>query len=209
MPGGFLVPTGKGEELFDETLLMKRKDLEETGRKGDPCLYVIRTVYDLLRPYLSVESVVAEYKNLRRYLENNRMFTQASGLYIREMRLSRKLIPKWNLAERIAHILYDGISDYGESIGRPILLLAFLIFLGGLIINYMAMSPITLGSLLKCIKIAASVAFQLRSFQDIRIDKSTILTDMIPLNFEILFRIIALIIMGNIFTALRHRLERR
>ena len=73
----------------------------------------------------------------------------------------------------------------------------------------MAMSPITLGSLLKCIKIAASVAFQLRSFQDIRIDESTILTGMIPLNFEILFRIIALIIMGNIFTALRRRLERR
>ncbi|GIU71736.1 MAG: hypothetical protein KatS3mg003_1215 [Candidatus Nitrosocaldaceae archaeon] len=39
------------------------------------------------------------------------MFTEASDLYIKEMRNARKRLSP----EKIAHLLYDWISMYGES----------------------------------------------------------------------------------------------
>jgi hypothetical protein len=62
-------------------------------------------------------------------LEENRMFTEAADLFVKEMRLARERLPKSKYFERLAHYIYEFFSRYGESIDRLIKLALSFIFL--------------------------------------------------------------------------------
>lgn len=80
----------------------------------------------------SLESVIAEYRNLRENYEYNLRYEEAGQFFIREMELRRKYkqtssaegmkIKEKNIFERIFNFaaLYYLISDYGESTRKPL-----------------------------------------------------------------------------------------
>ena len=56
---------------------------------------------------------------------------------------------------------------------------------------------------------ASSVVFQIKSFSDIKIAEGIALSDKLPLILEVAVRLFSLVIMGNLYIALRRRLERK
>ena len=83
------------------------------------------------------ESVLAEYRNLRISIENNRTYEEASNLYKMEMELKKEFSKNW--FEKHAIWFYGFISDYGESIQKPIIgIVAFILLfpLFALLVNY-------------------------------------------------------------------------
>jgi len=97
------------------------------------------------------------------------MFTEASSLFIREMRLARSRL-SWrkigDIPEKFAHYVFDGIAGYGESIGRPFGLSFLVIFLSSLYLACISHPSEVISSLLGIMWIAAAVFFQIRSLSD-------------------------------------------
>jgi uncharacterized protein YjbI with pentapeptide repeats len=166
----------------------------------------------ILNPYINRESVIQEYKRIRKCLESNKMFTEAVDLFIREMELARKFL-SWrrNFFEKIAHFLYDIFSKYGESINRPILFVLGVNFLAPILL-LLLFPPLDsfdtaisrLSEYPKYFQAVLAVFMQIKSFADPELGLKNI-----PLIIEILIRIFAIIIFGNLFVAVRRRLERR
>ncbi|MFU8653666.1 pentapeptide repeat-containing protein [Methanotorris formicicus] len=107
----------RAEEILSEKLL-RYKEKEEWGKineinKNENFEKVIK----ILRPYLRQETVLAEYRNIRKSFEKNRTFVEASELFIKEMELLKKGLPWY---EKAVYDFYYGLSKYGESIIRPI-----------------------------------------------------------------------------------------
>ena len=182
-------------------------------------------VYKRLENSLTEGLVLAEYKSLRKCLEGNKMFTEASGLFISEMRLARKRL-SWrrpgDLLEKLVHYFYDVIARYGESLGRPLglYLLANLIasialgwtvsgnpdFISSL--RWIFNNPdAILGLIGEYMWKVTAVSLQIRSFKDfidMKIASSTSL-----LMIEIPLRVLSLVFLGSFFVALKRRLERK
>jgi uncharacterized protein YjbI with pentapeptide repeats len=166
----------------------------------------------ILNPYINRESVIQEYKRIRKCLESNKMFTEAADLFIREMELARKFL-SWrrNFFEKIAHFLYDIFSRYGESINRPVLFVLGVNFLAPILL-LLLFPPLDsfdtaisrLSEYPKYFQAVLAVFMQIKSFADPELGLKNI-----PLIIEILIRIFAIIIFGNLFVAVRRRLERR
>jgi len=137
------------------------------------------------------------------------MFTEAAGLFIREMRLARKRLPKTNIFEKLAHYIYELASRYGESVNRPIILaITTILFTPILLLTYnpgiSGPTPpyLLLTKYLENLEAVSAVFIQIRSFKDFNF-----LTNA-PIAIEILIRIFAIIIFGNLFVAVKRRLER-
>jgi hypothetical protein len=166
----------------------------------------------MLGLYLTRETVQLEYKLIRKCLEANRMFTEAADLFVREMRLAREHLPKRNRFERLAHRIYELVSRYGESIDRPIkLALAFIALTPIFLLLYIpevhmllqAKPTDILRKYLENLEAVAAIFMQIRSFKDFEFLKNA------PVTIEMLIRIFAIVILGNLFVAVRRRLERR
>ena len=213
--GIYLVPARTGnEEILDE-ILMRIAESEKAGGsdRGNPTdniPEVIRGYAKTVKPYLTPETVHAEYKLIRKCLEANRMFTEAADLFIKEMRLARKLLRKTNVFERLAHHIYEFVSRYGESVNRPIILAIATTLLASILLlpyNPGIGGPIPLHLLLtkylENLEAVSAVFFQIRSFKDFSFLANA------PIAIEILIRVFAIIIFGSLFVAVRRRLERR
>jgi uncharacterized protein YjbI with pentapeptide repeats len=209
--GILLVPAPVGnQEILDEIILkeIKQKRINDSGGENS-----IIQLKEMLAPYITRETLQLEYKLVRKCLEENRMFTDAADLFVKEMRLARECLPKNKYFERLAHYVYEFFSRYGESIDRLIKLALSFIFLMPLplllLYNpgvHMLQQISPFGMLLKYLEnleAVAAVFMQIRSFKDFRFLENAHVT------IEILIRIFAIIIFGNLFVAVRRRLERR
>jgi len=210
----FLIPEGRTKQILDEKLLRIKEDKPNNREKIFKEKPTLKEAYKTVERYLNKISVIAEYKNLRKNLESNRMFTQAADLFKREMTLTREATS--SRIERFANWLYSAISEYGESITRPlILLVSLIIVITAAIIALMiptVSTPIDFLIVIgKSLGMASSVVFQIKSFSDIKIAEGVALSDKLPysLAIEVVVRLFSLIIMGNLYIALRRRLERK
>jgi len=212
--GIYLIPARAGnEEILDEKMLRIVESEEEGGTAvGNPTDNIPAEIIKIakqLKPYLTPETVHAEYKLIRKCLEANRMFTEAADLFIKEMRLARKLLRKTNVFERLAHHIYEFVSRYGESVNRPIILAIATTLLASILLllyNPGIGGPVPLHLLLtkylENLEAVSAVFFQVRSFKDFSFLAKA------PIAIEILIRVLAIIIFGNLFVAVRRRLER-
>jgi len=182
--------------------------LRGTTEKGAFLSNSEKEAYKILRNRLARELVIAEYKNIRKCLEANRMFTEASSLFIREMRLARSRL-SWrkigDISEKIAHYAFDILARYGESMGRPILWSFLVIFLSSLYLAWVSHPSEAIPSLFRIMGIVTSVFFQIRSLGDF-------FNEMYAgqlLGLEILIRLSSVLLLGSLFIALKRRLERK
>jgi uncharacterized protein YjbI with pentapeptide repeats len=189
--GVALIPNKDSKEILDEIILREEERFNSQGSE-DP----LATIYDKLKGYLDRETLNLEYKTIRKCLEANRMFTEASDLYIKEMRNARKRLSNKS-PEKIAHLLYDGISRYGESMSKPLSGIAIIIIISSLFISY-CLNEWDIDNVTKVI----AVVSQVRSFKDLGIPDKL-------LWLEIVIRASSLILLGNLFIALKRRLERK
>nr|WP_281033984.1 pentapeptide repeat-containing protein [Methanotorris igneus] len=188
----------KAEEILSEKLL-RYKEKEERGKINETNKNEnFEKVIKILRPYLRQETVLAEYRNIRKSFEKNRTFVEASELFIKEMELLKKGLPWF---EKAVYDFYYGLSKYGESIIRPIFWSAVFIFVYPLIILFLNynndFSKVT-EFYPKCLKETLRAFFQLGI-----IDKSSLM-----ISYEWSIRIISLILLSNLFIAIKRRLER-
>ncbi len=183
------------------------------------------SVYRRLDNFLTEELVIAEYKSIRRCLEENRMFAEAGDLFVSEMRLARRRL-SWkrigDIPEKLAHLFYDLIARYGESLGRPLVFYASAILAASVALVWaltgdptLASSlPSRIGNLSDALSVVGrhlekvfAVSLQIRSFKDFFGTKAASSTSLLMI--EALLRVLSLIFLGSFFIALKRRLERK
>ena len=201
LTGVNLIPKRSGKlELLDERLLFELR-LKPPERR-------VRELLEGLG-LLSPETLAIEVRGLRKNLEAGSFYEEAGELFVREMRLRRKLIRKrsiWRyLPEYLVNCFYD-LLGYGESIARPflgmlltVILSAILMTLGG------GFSQDFLREVLKNIIIVTSVFLQMRSFRDFALNiPAPELTAA-----EVMIRSLSVVLFATLFIALRRKLERK
>jgi hypothetical protein len=230
-------------------------------------------VYDIspyLLPYLKLETVLKEYRNIRKSFEKNRTYVEASELFIYEMDLIRRItVPNYEqykiliygifsilliimcwffglysaiilillvillwvflyiikhlgiieyllkvinclkeFLEGLAFDVYKAVSNYGESLTKPIIITIFVILIIPCIITH-SWNPFSDKTLLEQ---------TLRAFFQLGIDNGAInsTTNSIQkeqlqtlASYEWLIRTISLILLGSLFIAIKRRLERK
>ncbi len=201
---GILLVAARDKEnrLLDEILLA------DSSKTTLPAQIIIPESSDAdkpksnIRPPLSQEMLMTEYRIVRKCLENNRMFNDAANLFVREMKLLRKSM-SWrkDFFEKCVHYIYETVSRYGESINRPVILsftflLAMTFFLVSLYSRNFLDSP-------KYLEAVTSVFFQIRSFKDF-----DFLENASP-SYEIVVRVTSILLLGNLLITVKRRLERR
>ncbi|AGK60962.1 hypothetical protein Asulf_00958 [Archaeoglobus sulfaticallidus PM70-1] len=153
----------------------------------------IEEAVKILSSYLRSESVLAEYRSIRKSFENSRTFVEASEFFIKEMRMMKQNL---SIPEKIAHCVYDGMSRYGESFVRPFLWLLFVISVISFIVLYPPVPPLQ--------------KYMSVWFETVRlILQLPVNSDIGYGNWSILARIASIVFLGNIFIAVRRRLERK
>ena len=179
--------------------------------------------YKILRPYLMRELIIAEYKAIRKCLESNRMFTEASWFFIREMKLARDRLSCRNLEEipeKIAHYIYDCVARYGESIARPIAWFLLLIFISPIFLSWIQTgmwNPMpafawivghlseAIYSYFNLMTEVLAIFFHIRSLKDF----SNATSSGLLLFCEVVIRLSSIVLLGSMFIALKRRLERK
>jgi hypothetical protein len=124
-----LLKIKKNENRKDKNANLENK-LKENAEE------IYKEAYEILKSDLDYKSVLAEYRNLRISIENNRTYVEASNLYKMEMELIKEFSD--NKFERFAIWFYGAISDYGESIKKPIIFMLGLIIFTPLILTFTA-----------------------------------------------------------------------
>ncbi len=212
-------------EMFRNTAWI-RFALSSLSRKNLPRLTKLENgAYKLLKNSLTEGLVLAEYKSIRKCLEENKMFTEAAGLFISEMRLARERLG-WRrpgeFLEKLAHYFYDEVARYGESLERSLGFYVLAILIASIALGWTLSGHPDLISSLSWIlnnpgaavglfgeyvwKVMA-VSVQIRAFKDffdMNVASSTSL-----LMIEIPLRVLSLIFLGSFFVALKRRLERK
>ena len=182
----------KDDGILSERLLK----ISSTNRTEKYDRKYVNEAIKSLSPYLGPENVLAEYRGIRKSFENNRTFVEASDLFIREMKLLRENLTK---LERIAHIVYEKLSNYGESFVKPTSILLGFIFGIPAIISLKA-NPADLKEFYSIyashLEKTSRIFFQLSVKNGYGI-------------WEVPMRIISILLFGNIFIAFRRRLERK
>ena len=214
-----LVPAREKEDkILDEMLLHRYEKTNSQTKivndKSKPRSTDIRDYASLVAvlgvaQLVTWEALIVEYKTIRKNLENNRLFNEASNLFVREMQLSRMNL-SWgrDFFEKVAHHVYGWISRYGESVNRPVIItLGFITGMAFFLLLSLG-SPADLftnrlGGMLKYLEAVSSVFIQIRSFRDFDFLKDA------PLALEILIRVTSLLCLGTFFIAVRRRLERK
>ena len=196
----------KKEEILSHKILRikeneNRKDknanLENKLKENAEEIY--QEAYKTLKNHLDYKSVLAEYRNLRQSIENNRTYEEASNLYTMEMELKKEFSE--NIFERLAIMFYGWISDYGESIQKPIIgIIAFILFfpLFALLLNYKLNTVYYLGNYWDLVRDTTIAFFQLS------IDKNHFMK-----NWEVVIRVASLLLLGNLYIAVRRKLSRK
>ena len=152
---------------------------------------------------ISHEEVEIEYKMLRKCFENIGRHNEAAYLFQREMLLMKEDL-KWreNPAEKAAHYIYNTLSYYGESLNRPVALFIISIFGYSLLFTiFIYASKVSISNYFDVFTKVLAVSFQLNSFKDLGVE--------VPLVWEILTRFTSLLLIGNIYIAIKRRLERK
>jgi len=199
-----------GEEILDEVLLRFSKGEPISSKTTDQ----LERGVAILASYLMEETVIYEYKNLRQSLENNRLFNEAAELFVHEMRMARKR--SGFSFEFVASWLYDKISLFGESIKRPVLWSVAIIVAITLYVD-VSSNPLplwnvtNLGSVVRAlyqhfwpiVSDVVTVFFQMRDFT------STNTLAKSPVWAEIFLRVSSIVLLGNLFVAVKRRLERK
>ena len=281
----------KKEEILSHKLLKIKENRKDKDKKLENELKELLDIeYDEIINQFNYESVLAEYRNLRISIENNRTYVEASNLYKMEMELIKETSFK-KLNEKISKsklkimaiifaifvlfigllytiliitiifavillknknemedykIIFEGIiiylygflSDYGESILKPVIISAVLIYLFPILVPILdfngllfEVKPLNIDNLLNYLANIPKYYYDsiilnynthlkqtLRAFFQLRIDKDVInLTNntlqkeqlQTLVSYEWLIRIISLILLGNIFIAIKRRLERK
>ncbi|AIJ05472.1 hypothetical protein JH146_0623 [Methanocaldococcus bathoardescens] len=171
------------------------------------------TIYKYIHQSLNYKSVLAEYRNLRLSMENNRTYIEASELFKKEMDLIKE---KSDIFEKFVIWLYGTISDYGESITKPILISMFVILAFPYItyfLNWVWMHISKL-PLLNGFLNENGLAYEqiLRAFFQLGMNEEVINNNkelQTLASYEWLIRIISLILLGSLFIAIKRRLERK
>ena len=198
-----------GRGILDEVLLQYSKGQISSSKSGDD----LKRGVEILASYLSEETVIYEYKNLRQSLESNRLFNEAAELFVHEMRMARKR--SGFSFEFVASWLYDKISLFGESIKRPVLWSMSIMIVIALYVdvseNWTALWSLKEIETVRTIcqgfwpilSDVVTVFFQMRSFPS-----TTTLKDA-PVWAEIFLRVSSIVLLGNLFVAVKRRLERK
>ena len=181
----------KKEEILSHKLLKLNED----------AVGIYEYAYTLLRYHLDYKSVLAEYRNLRISIENNRTYEEASNLYKMEMKLKLRY---YGLPEKIALFIYWIISDFGESIGRAIFWIIVAIFSIPLIalIKEYGLTPQVLE--FYKIKFEELIFDTITAFFQLSIEKNHFMK-----NWEVVIRIASLLLLGNLYIAVRRKLSRK
>jgi uncharacterized protein YjbI with pentapeptide repeats len=196
--------------ILDEELLAVSKGHDSSSDRNDD----LGRAAEILRPSLMEETVLYEYKNLRKSLESNRLFNEAAELFVLEMRMARRR--SGFSFEFVASWLYDKISLFGESIKRPILL-TLAVTLGTALYfdignnlprpwtlqNIALNAPTLIQEFSPILSDVLTVFFQMRDFSH-----TEYLTGA-PVWAEIVLRISSIVLLGNLFVAVKRRLERK
>ncbi|WP_292460825.1 pentapeptide repeat-containing protein [Methanothermococcus sp.] len=175
---------------------------------------IYKKIYDILREdehhkefykdfleYLNEKSVLAEYRNLRLSIEDNITYEEASDLYKLEMEFKKEYSE--NDFEKLFIHIYGIISDYGESVKK----------IGWWIICILGAFTI-LASSFRCKRIEWDI-FKIVEFwwisfiEVIRISLQMRTNDKSLWALEPFIRMASLILLGNLYIALRRRLSRK
>ena len=158
----------------------------------------INLEYANIKQNLNYEPVLAEYRNLRLSMENNRTYIEASELFKKEMDLIKE---HTNPFEKLVIWLYEALSNYGESMFKPFAGMIFFVFMFP--VPFLVWEYNFVGYLnhtyIGCLFDTLRAFFQL----GIK-DKYSLMY-----NYEWLIRIISLILLGSLFIAIKRRLERK
>ncbi|AEH06864.1 hypothetical protein [Methanothermococcus okinawensis] len=162
------------------------------------------SAYGVISEDLNYKSVLAEYRNLRLSIENNRTYIEASELFKKEMELIKE---KSGIFEYIVIFLYGLISDYGESIKKPIIGLIILIFITPLILT----AVYYINPVIENIKFPDYLIIYAGYLKSVLGDKFYIGNGKSLLDTLIycLYSIASMIVIGNLYIALRRRLSRK
>ena len=184
------------EGILSYNLLINKNKYE--GHNDNKNTY--NEAYDILKPNLKNKSVLAEYRNLRLSVEDNITYEEASNLYKLEMELRKKHSD--NKFEKVAIWVYGKISNYGESVGKSVLC----IFCGLIIFTILAsiLRYIVEWDIFKIIEF-----WGVSLFEVIRIALQMGTEDKSLWLLEPLIRITSLILLGNLYIAIRRRLSRK
>ncbi len=177
---------GETDEILSEKLLKANNSQNKTLNN-----YVEKAI-EALSPHLRKETVLGEYRNLRKSFENNRTYQEASNLFIREMKLLEEYL-NWNSnpLEKIAHKIYN-LFSYGESIDKPMIVVLLVLFLFPLFLCWLNKDW---NQYLIHFENTARAFFQL-SAKELG-------------GWEILVKIFGAITLGLLFIAFRRRFERK
>ena len=177
---------GETDEILSEKLLKANNSQNKTLNN-----YVEKAI-EALNPHLRKETVLAEYRNLRKSFENNRTYQEASNLFTREMKLLEEYL-NWNSnpLEKIAHKIYN-LFSYGESIDKPMIVVLLVLFLFPLFLCWLNKDW---NQYLIHFENTARAFFQL-SAKELG-------------GWEILVKIFGAITLGLLFIAFRRRFERK
>jgi uncharacterized protein YjbI with pentapeptide repeats len=181
----------KKEEILSHKLLkLKEND------KG-----IYKEAYEILKNDLDYKSVLAEYRNLRISIENNRTYIEASNLYTMEMELIKEYSNNW--FERSIIKAYKEISDYGESIektGKWIFCSIIVFTILASILRFKGME----WDIIEIIKFwFVSFLEVIRLFLQIGTDDKSLWI------LEPIVRVTSLILLGNLYIAIRRKLSRK
>jgi hypothetical protein len=186
-------------DVSDILLICSASEIKKEGILSERLLNGIKINNDFideaietLDPLLRQETVLAEYRNIRKSFEKNRTFAEASELFIREMRMMRQNL---SIPEKIVHYIYDGLSRYGESFIRPLGIMIGAIFTLPVIENYFS-GDLVFENYWTNLEATARLFFQLP------VDHGYGM-------WEVAIRLLSIILFGNMFIAFRRRLERK
>jgi len=115
----------RAEHIHFLGLSRKKND---TYKLADENAQAIKGVIDpsILSDYYS--RVCDAYQQLQRHYNSLRNYTDAGGFHEREMEIRRRFLSV-SLPNRLLHEVYRFLAGYGESIRRPVLLLAALLLI--------------------------------------------------------------------------------
>lgn|GEM_PF-6450703 len=138
---------------------------------------------------------------IRRSFEERKRHYEAGELWKKEMELlTRYAWKSKKIGEWLAFKLYKHISNYGESIGRPLALTFLFILL---------VTPLV-GLISEFIQIGANITISERYWYWVwRGVLDTVVFVEKPTILDVTIRVISLIILANLYMALRRKLERK
>jgi len=167
--------------------------------------------HKILKNLLNHKTVITEYKNLRMSFEDNKAHKIASKLYLMEMELKKEYSKSG--FERGAIELYGVISNYGESVHRPIIFMIMLVLITPFALIFADWANSFINSIIQHIPISNySYGFTYANYLNaiLRAEfynegKKTILKTIV----YCIDGILSLILMSNLYISIKKKLSRR